>query len=106
MITGASQADAAVLVVAVNDGIMPQTQEHVFLSRTLGIQQLAVLINKMDTVNYSQEKFDAIKAEVEKLIRTVGFKVEKQDLSLLQHLMGTTLLLNLTRHRGIQDQHF
>ncbi|HOM95845.1 MAG: translation elongation factor EF-1 subunit alpha [Candidatus Methanofastidiosa archaeon] len=77
MITGASQADAAVLVVAVNDGIMPQTQEHVFLSRTLGIQQLAVLINKMDTVNYSQEKFDAIKAEVEKLIRTVGFKVEE-----------------------------
>ncbi|HOE92709.1 MAG TPA: translation elongation factor EF-1 subunit alpha [Methanofastidiosum sp.] len=76
MITGASQADAAVLVVAVNDGIMPQTQEHVFLSRTLGIQQLAVLINKMDTVNYSQEKFNAIKAEVEKLIRTVGFKVE------------------------------
>jgi len=76
MITGASQADAAVLVVAVNDGIMPQTQEHVFLSRTLGIQQIAVLVNKMDTVNYSQEKFNAIKAEVEKLIKTVGFKVE------------------------------
>jgi len=77
MITGASQADAAVLVVAVNDGIMPQTQEHVFLSRTLGIQQIAVLVNKMDTVNYSQEKFNAIKAEVEKLIKTVGFKVEE-----------------------------
>ncbi len=77
MITGASQADAAVLVVAANDGIMPQTQEHVFLSRTLGIQQLAVLVNKMDTVDYSQEKFEALKAEVGKLIRQVGFKVDE-----------------------------
>ena len=48
MITGASQADAGVLVVAADDGVMPQTKEHVFLSKTLGINQLIVAINKMD----------------------------------------------------------
>ena len=42
MITGASQADAAVLVVAADDGVMPQTKEHVFLSKTLGISDVAV----------------------------------------------------------------
>ena len=45
MITGASQADAAVLVVAIDDGVMPQTKEHAFLARTLGISQLIVAIN-------------------------------------------------------------
>ena len=47
MITGASQADAGVLVVAADDGVMPQTKEHVFLSKTLGINQLIVAINKI-----------------------------------------------------------
>ena len=46
MITGASQADAGVLVVAADDGVMPQTKEHVFLSKTLGITQLIVALNK------------------------------------------------------------
>nr|QNO55351.1 elongation factor 1-alpha [Methanosarcinales archaeon ANME-1 ERB7] len=48
MITGTSQADAAVLVVDAKDGIMAQTKEHVFLSRTLGVTQLIIAINKMD----------------------------------------------------------
>ena len=50
MITGASQADAAVLVVAADDGIMPQTREHAALAFTLGVGQLVVVINKMDLV--------------------------------------------------------
>src|SRR5512133_653499 len=61
MITGASQADAAVLVVAIDDGIMPQTKEHAFLSRTLGINQLIIAINKMDLVDYDEAKFNALK---------------------------------------------
>ena len=74
MITGASQADAAVLVVAANDGIMPQTKEHIFLSRTLGINQLIIAINKMDVVDYSEDKFNELKEELRALISTVGFK--------------------------------
>ena len=74
MITGASQADAAVLVVAANDGIMPQTKEHIFLSKTLGINQLIIAINKMDVVDYDENKFNELKEELGKLIASVGFK--------------------------------
>ena len=50
MITGASQADAGFLVVAVKSGVQPQTKEHLWLMRTMGVSNLAVLINKMDEV--------------------------------------------------------
>jgi len=77
MITGASQADCGILVVAANDGVMAQTKEHVFLSKTLGVNQLAVIINKMDMVGYEQAKFEAVKKTVEDLLRTVNYKVEE-----------------------------
>jgi elongation factor 1-alpha len=76
MITGASQADAAVLVVSVKDGVQPQTKEHAFLAKVLGISQIAVNMNKMDAVNYSQADYDKVKADVEKLLTGIGYKVE------------------------------
>lgn len=76
MITGASQADAAVLVVSVKEGIQPQTKEHAWLIKTLGIQQLIVAVNKMDEAQWQQEKYNALKAEVEKLLKPVGYKTE------------------------------
>jgi len=79
MITGASQADAAVLVVAIDDGVMPQTKEHAFLARTLGISQLIIAINKMDLVKYDEAKFNALKEEVSALIRTVAYKPKDID---------------------------
>jgi elongation factor 1-alpha len=74
MITGASQADAAVLVVAADDGIMPQTREHAALSFTLGVSQLVVVINKMDLVDYKQETFNKLKAEIIDLLKVVGHR--------------------------------
>ena len=78
MITGASQADAAVLVVSAVSGIEAQTKEHVFLARTLGVEQLIVYINKMDALQpaYDQKKFEGVKADIEKLIRMVGYKID------------------------------
>ncbi len=75
MITGASQADAAVLMVSVKDGIQPQTKEHAFLAKVLGINQLAVNLNKMDAISYSQDEFNKVKGEVEKLLAGIGYKV-------------------------------
>ncbi|MEM0331403.1 MAG: translation elongation factor EF-1 subunit alpha [Archaeoglobaceae archaeon] len=77
MITGASQADAAVLVVDAVEKVQAQTREHVFLARTLGINQLIVLINKMDRVNYDKKEYEAAKDQVAKLLRMVGYKVEE-----------------------------
>jgi elongation factor 1-alpha len=73
MITGASQADNAVLVVAADDGVQPQTQEHVFLSRTLGINELIIAVNKMDLVDYDQDDYEQVKSEVSTLIKEVQF---------------------------------
>ncbi|MBN2368282.1 translation elongation factor EF-1 subunit alpha [Candidatus Woesearchaeota archaeon] len=77
MITGASQADCGVLVVAANDGVMAQTKEHVFLARTLGVGQLMVIINKMDMVGYEQAKYESVKKQVEGLLQTVGYKIDQ-----------------------------
>ena len=73
MITGASQADAAVLVVS-TEGVMAQTKEHAFLSRTLGVGQMIIAVNKLDTVNYDEAKFEAVKKDVSALLKTVGYK--------------------------------
>src|SRR5208282_4145936 len=67
MITGTSQADAAVLVCSAAEGVQEQTREHIFLARTLGVSQLIVGINKMDASNFSQQKYDAVKAEASAL---------------------------------------
>jgi len=76
MITGASQADNAVLVVAADDGVQPQTQEHVFLARTLGIGEMIVAINKMDLVDYGQGRYEEVVEEVENLLTQVRFDTE------------------------------
>jgi len=76
MITGASQADNAVLVVAADDGVQPQTQEHVFLARTLGIDELIVGVNKMDLVDYAESDYNRVVEEVKELLQQVRFNTE------------------------------
>jgi len=77
MITGTSQADAAVLVCSVKDGIQPQTKEHAFLSKTLGVQQLIISMNKMDTVKYDEAQYNKVKDELSKLLTSIGYKVDQ-----------------------------
>ena len=76
MITGTSQADAAILVVAAPDGVMAQTKEHMFLARTLGVKQMVVAINKMDDTKppYDKARYEAVKSDVDKLAKSVGYK--------------------------------
>ncbi|MGC8600561.1 MAG: translation elongation factor EF-1 subunit alpha [Nitrososphaeria archaeon] len=85
MITGASQADAAILVVSAKEGETEtalaeggQAREHAFLLKTLGVNQLIVLINKMDATQppYSKERFEQVKKQVQDLLRLVGYKVD------------------------------
>jgi len=76
MITGTSEADGAILVVSAKEGPQEQTKEHIFLAKILGVDQLIVAINKMDTVNYDEKRFNEVKEEVIKLLKAVGYKVE------------------------------
>ena len=84
MITGASEADCAVLVLSAKEGetdtaIAPggQAREHAFLLKTLGVNQLIVAINKMDDNNYNEAAFNAAREKGEKLIKSVGYKVDQ-----------------------------
>lgn len=74
MITGASQADAAILTVAAKEGIQPQTKEHAFLAKVLGIKQFIIAVNKMDTVDYKEEGFNKVKEELSTFLKRAGFK--------------------------------
>jgi len=76
MITGASQADAAFLVVGCEDSVQPQTKEHVWLLRTMGVKNLAVLINKMDVVKYDEARFNKTADEVKAVVKQAGYKPE------------------------------
>jgi elongation factor 1-alpha len=93
MITGASQADAAVLVVSTIDGVQAQTREHVFLSRTLGVNQLIIGMNKIDatTPPYDEKKFLEVKEEISKLLKMVGYKVDEIPFIPMSGLMGDNL---------------
>ena len=84
MITGASEADVAILVVSTKSGETEaatdpggQAREHAFLSRTLGVGQLTVALNKMDDSNYSEARYKEVKETVEKMLRLVGYNTTK-----------------------------
>jgi elongation factor 1-alpha len=73
MLTGASQADAAVLVVSAKEGIQEQTRKHTFLVKTLGIKQLVVAINKMDLVAYEESRYRKICKQLEQILDSLGY---------------------------------
>ncbi len=77
MITGASQADAAFLVIAAPAGVQPQTTEHLWLLRTMGVKNLCVAVNKMDAVEYKEDKFNKVKEDVSALLNQVGIKADQ-----------------------------
>jgi len=91
MITGASQADAAFLVVGCEDGVQPQTKEHVWLLRTMGVKSLAVLINKMDVVKYDEAKFNKAVEDVKAVIKQAGYKPEETPFIAGSALMGDNI---------------
>ncbi|WP_137286320.1 translation elongation factor EF-1 subunit alpha [Halorussus salinisoli] len=92
MITGASQADNAVLVVGADDGVAPQTQEHVFLARTLGINELIVAVNKMDAVEYDETRYKEVVAEVKDLLDQVQFDTQDAEFIPISALEGDNVV--------------
>ena len=88
MITGASQADSAFLVVAADGGVQPQTKEHIWLLRTMGVKALAVLVNKMDVVDYAEDKFNKVKEDVSDVIKKAGYKPDETTFLAASALMG------------------
>ena len=72
MITGAANAEAALLLIDANEGIQEQSRRHGYLLNLLGIRQIVVLVNKMDLQGYSQARFEQIERDYRDFLRTVG----------------------------------
>lgn len=90
MITGTSQADAAVIVVAAPEGIMAQTREHAFLARTLGVTQIIVAVNKMDATKpeYDESRFNTVKEDMTKLLKQIGYQDSQFKIMPISGLKG------------------
>ncbi len=72
MITGASRADAAILVIGADEGVREQSRRHAYLLSMLGIKHLIVVVNKMDLVDYFEKRFREIEQEYRKFLRELG----------------------------------
>lgn len=72
MITGASTADAAVLLIDARQGVLTQTRRHAYLVSLMGIQHIVLAINKMDLVGYDQKVFDAVVADFHRMAGALG----------------------------------
>ena len=72
MISGAANSEAAVLIIDAHEGIKEQSKRHGYLLSLLGVDQVAVAVNKMDLVDYSQEKFEQIEAEYRAYLKDIG----------------------------------
>ena len=92
MITGASQADAAFLVVAAPSGVQPQTTEHLWLLKTMGVKQIAVVINKMDDSKYEEARFNQVKEDISKYLMQVGMKPDQTTFIAASGLKGDNVV--------------
>ena len=72
MVTGASTADCAVILIDARKGVLVQTRRHSFLCHQLGIKNLVLAVNKMDLIDYDQDKFEAIVADYRKFADSIG----------------------------------
>src|ERR1700756_4711943 len=72
MITGAAQMDGAILVVAANDGPMPQTREHILLARQVGVPRIVVFLNKVDAVD-DPDFLELVELELRELLKKYNF---------------------------------
>ncbi len=72
MVTGAASADAALLLIAANEGVQEQSRRHGYLLSLLGVRQVAVIVNKMDTVGFDQQVFNTIETEYREFLGQLG----------------------------------
>lgn len=74
MATGASTAELAVILIDARKGVLTQTRRHSFITSLLGIKHIVVAINKMDLVDFSEDRFDEIESEYREFVKDLGFE--------------------------------
>ena len=74
MITGASQAEGAVLIVDIKEGVKEQTKRHAYLLSLIGLKQVIVVLNKMDLAGFKEENFKRVKGDIEEFLKSIGIR--------------------------------
>jgi elongation factor 1-alpha len=99
MITGAAQADCAVLVVAANDGVNAQTIEHLKLSKIFGVTQLMVAVNKMDMpgVDFAEKRYKEVVEDVKVHAKQAGWNIDKVRFIPIASLPGENICKKTTK---------
>ncbi|MEM3227676.1 MAG: GTP-binding protein, partial [Candidatus Micrarchaeaceae archaeon] len=99
MISGASNASTALLLVSAKpgEGIKGQTKRHLFIARMLGISNIIVAINKMDSVSFSENRFEEIKSNISEFMNKIGFDNKKMAFVPISAYKGDNLIENSKR---------
>ena len=92
MVTGASTAQASIVLIDARNGVVEQTYRHFFINNLLRIKNVVIAINKMDLVNFSQEKFNNIKGEIEFLASKSAYKNQNLTFIPLSALEGDNVV--------------
>ncbi len=94
MITGASQADAAIFVVSAKpgEGIQEQTKEHAYLLKVLGVGQIIIVLNKMDSANWDEKRFNEVKKEIVEMLTKIGYKMNEIPIIPLSAFTGDNVV--------------
>ncbi|MCL4156898.1 UNVERIFIED_CONTAM: hypothetical protein GTU68_066591 [Idotea baltica] len=92
MVTGASTAQASIVLIDARNGVVEQTYRHFFINNLLRIKDVVIAINKMDLVDFSEEKFNAIKGEIEYLASKSEYKGQNLTFIPLSALKGDNVV--------------
>ena len=92
MVTGASNTSVSIILIDARNGVVEQTKRHFYISSMLRIKNIVVAVNKMDLVNYSQERFEAIKNELLAIAKQVSFKGQNLQFIPISSLYGENLV--------------
>lgn len=96
MVTGASNTSVSIILIDARNGVVEQTKRHFYISSMLRIKNIVVAVNKMDLVNYSQERFEAIKSELLAIAEQVSFKGQHLQFIPISSLYGENLVRKST----------
>ena len=102
MITGGSTANLAIILVDARTGVITQTRRHTFLVSLLGIKHVVLAVNKMDLVDFSEERFNEIVADYKKFVTSAGYSGRKL-LFLFLHWMGIMWWISQNVLRGTRE---
>ncbi|CAL2076519.1 sulfate adenylyltransferase subunit 1 [Tenacibaculum sp. 190524A05c] len=92
MVTGASNSKASIILVDARNGVVEQTYRHFFINNLLQVKEVVVAVNKMDLVDYSEEKFNQIKGEIEYLAEKSDYKNQKITFIPISALKGDNVV--------------